>query len=245
MDDRLAGNSQSQSNSRSQAGTKAERRPGLAGVILPLWNWFLSIPDQRPLILALVVINFLGSLYGFYWYRDQLATTSPWVWIFVADSPLSTFYLTILLLLLLWSGRIGHGDGADAAGTYTPIDGLAYLGLVKYGFWTMFIIGLYWKMGGAFVWVDLMLFLSHGAMLVQALLFFRRHPSSRNSLLFAMAWFLVDDYLDYFKGYHATYPETSPEFGLVRTVSLISTWVVFAIFWFWRRRQRARERSTR
>ena len=234
MDDRLVANSQHQ----PQIKPKAKRSPGLSGAIRSLWDWFLSIPDQRPLIYALVVINLLGSLYGFYWYRDQFASTSPWMWIFVSDSPLSTFYLTIFLILLLWRGQREEGAA------FTPIDSLAYLGLMKYGFWTMFVIALYWGKGGGFVWVDLMLFLSHGAMLVQSLLFFRRYPATRTSLLLAMAWYLVNDYLDYFQGYHPYYPETSPEFGFVRTVSLISTWVVFAVFWFWRRRRLSRDRQS-
>lgn len=210
---------------------RSRRATGFAGLVRSLWDWFLSIPNQRPLIYALIVVNFLGSLYGFYWYRDQLITTAPWMWIFVADSPLSTFYLTTVLLLFL-SKR-----------NPAPLDGLAYLGLVKYGFWTMFVIGLFWVTGGAFSWVDLLLFLSHLAMLVQSFLFFRRHPATRASLGFAMAWYLVNDYLDYFKGYHPYYPEASPEFAFVRTVSLVSTWVVFAIFWLWRVRLDRRMRT--
>ena len=207
-------------------------------IIVALWDWFWSIPEQRPLLCFLVVANFLGSLYGFYWYKDQLATTPVKMWIFVPDSPLSSFYLTIVIILLL----AGRGR--------TPLDSLAYLGLLKYGFWTCFVIGLFWVTGGAFTWVDLMLFLSHLIMAVQSLLFFRRYPASRASLVFGMAWYLLNDWLDYFKGYHPYYPETSPEFGFVRTVSLASTWVVYAIFWGWRmwqlrqeqRRPRLRDR---
>jgi uncharacterized membrane protein YpjA len=195
----------------------------LGPVKLSAGHWFLSIPRQRLWLRLLIIINFLGSLYGFYWYWDQLVVTPPALWIFVSDSPLSTFYFAALLATLLSGRRPG------------PFGGLAYMGLVKYGFWTIFIIGLFWITGGGFTWVDLMLFLSHLAMVIEACLFFRVHPASRVSLGAAMVWYLVNDYLDYFRGYHPTYPEANPEFGLVRAVSLASTWVVFLIFWTWSR----------
>ena len=47
------------------------------------------ILDNKKLILALAIINFVGFLYGIYYYWHQLNATPFYLWIFTLDSPLS------------------------------------------------------------------------------------------------------------------------------------------------------------
>jgi uncharacterized membrane protein YpjA len=56
--------------------------------------------DKR-FLSVLLLINILGSFYGYYWYRGQLAATNVLLWPFVPDSPLSTTLFSLVLVLYL------------------------------------------------------------------------------------------------------------------------------------------------
>lgn len=168
-----------------------------------------AVEDRRWLRL-LVAANLMGSLYGFWWYADQLAAT-PWVlWPWTADSPLSTFFLTGVLVL--W-----------AAGRRLPaLEALAFFGLVKYGFWTVLVLGLWWAGGAPVGWVDAGLVLTHTIMVLQGLVFVRRHRLGAGALGFALAWYAWNDFLDYAAGYHPHFPDPGA-LPLIRAVALAST----------------------
>ncbi|MHB0885413.1 MAG: DUF1405 domain-containing protein [Bacillota bacterium] len=195
-----------------------------------LWNWFWSIPADRRWLWPLIAINFAGSLFGFYWYRDQLATTPWYTWIIVADSPLSSFYFTFVLLNLQRRVRAGW------------LEAVAYVGLIKYGFWTFMVISLYWLEGGPVIIMEALLVLSHLAMLVEGLMYFRYFTPATGWLVAATAWFAFDDYLDYFHGYVPSIP-VGAHLRLVVAVSLASTYVVLAILLLMRRFALAREET--
>lgn len=167
------------------------------------------IADRRWLGLLLAV-NLVGAGYGFDWYAGQLRATPVWLWPLTADSPMSLLFFA-LALTAWWLGR-----------RWPVMEALGYLGLLKYGFWTMFVVGLHWAGGGAFQWIDLFLFTSHGFMALQALLLVGALPLAVGAFGPALAWYLANDYFDY------VHPGT-PTMGflaapaLIRSVSLTST----------------------
>lgn len=189
----------------------------------------MQIRTRRDWLLALILINFGGSLYGFYWYREQLAATPFRYWLFVPDCPLATL-LFALALWFIYRGR--------EINTYTV---LTLFGLVKYGFWTVFVLGLYWRTGGRLVFADFALFVSHLWMVAEALVFIPSTVRRLRSVGIVFVWFLLNDYMDYGLGLYPTLP--NPEFlPLIRTVSLLSTPVLTAAFLLIARRN-ARERA--
>lgn len=185
----------------------------------------LALAPRRGWFWLLVLGNLAGSLYGFWWYAEQLAVTPVAVWPWTADSPLSTFFLTGVLLAW-WRGR-----------RVPLLEGLAWLGLLKYGFWTVFVLGLWWARGGTFWWVDAMLVATHAFMVLQGMVFARAHRLGPGALGFALAWYVLNDALDYAAGFHPRIPDPAV-FGLVRAVSLAST----PLFWLAVRRLAGRSR---
>ncbi|MDK2820448.1 MAG: hypothetical protein PWP31_413 [Clostridia bacterium] len=50
-------------------------------------------------------INIIGTIYGYYWYKEQLINT-PLIWcFFTPDSPLSTTLFALALIFTLKSGE--------------------------------------------------------------------------------------------------------------------------------------------
>lgn len=130
-------------------------------MFIRLWRDFLRDPWQRRFALPLVIINLLGSVYGYYWYREQLAGTPFYAWPFVPDSPLST---TLFALAL----------GASLAGVERVfLTIIACTASIKYGLWALAVISHFWWLGGAVTFVESMLWLSHLGMVVQGCIYLR------------------------------------------------------------------------
>jgi len=166
--------------------------------------------ENRRLLGLLLGVNLVGAGYGFDWYAGQLRATPVGLWPLTADSPMSLLFFCLAL-------------GAWLLGRRRPVlETLGYLGLLKYGFWTMLVVGLHWAGGGDLQWIDLFLFVSHGFMALEALLLVGGLPLRAGAFGPALAWYLAGDYLDYL---HPGTPTMGflPELALTRAVSLIST----------------------
>ncbi len=175
----------------------------------------VAAAEDRRWLWLLLLGNLGGSVFGFDWYKSQLAVT-PWLlWPVTADSPLATLLFTLVVGLWL-------------AGRRSPaLEALAALGLLKYGFWTIFVLGLYWLTGGRFLPIDGLLFATHGWMVVQGLLVLRAAPPGPGALALAAAWYFLNDAVDYFTAWRPWLPDPA-HFGLVRVVSAAST----GAFWW-------------
>jgi hypothetical protein len=92
-------------------------------------HYVLSLLRKRTVLWILFIVNFLGSIYGFYWYKEQLALTEPKVLtLFVPDSPTASAFFTFVLLLYLCSRR-------------SPLlEAFASITLFKYGIWAVVMI---------------------------------------------------------------------------------------------------------
>ncbi|MGD6962185.1 DUF1405 domain-containing protein [Fictibacillus phosphorivorans] len=121
--------------------------------------WIRTIIMDRMFLLALLLINILGTIYGYYWYLYQLQET-PWYFLpFVPDSPTASLFFVFVIIGFLRDKQ--HG----------VIEALAVATLFKYGIWA---VGM--NLGGAFVGTPLdlinyMLIFSHLGMAVQGLLY--------------------------------------------------------------------------
>ena len=142
----------------------------------PFQLWFIRI---------LIVINVLGSVYGYYWYRYQLLSTSKIFWPFIPDSPLATTLTALALILFLYNKRNSF------------FEWIAYTSVIKYGIWAVIIISHYGLTGGHIQPEIWMLWFSHLGMAAQGLVFLRHVRVSRREVAAGTAWMLFNDLLDY------------------------------------------------
>lgn len=170
------------------------------------WHRIDYYLEQKRFIIALIFINLLGSIYGFFLYKEQLLATPTKLLIFVPDSSLASIFFTIFLILYLFKKR------------YPLIEVLAAVSLFKYGVWATGVI-----LWGAWVtepsvmkmitletvsWTNMILIFTHIAMVLQALLFYKKYSFGFWYILFAGIWLFSNDLLDYNLDIHPWLPDS-------------------------------------
>jgi len=179
-------------------------------------RWFLA---------SMFTVNFLGSIYGFYWYKNQLAVTDAKWLIFVPDSPTASAFFTGVLLLYLVRRR-------------SPLlEALASVTLFKYGIWA--VVMIVW--GGlldprpfleALDWQQWMLIFSHLGMAAQALLYAPFYTYRHRELFVVALWTLLNDALDYGVDIHPWLAASLEPFdhlvGMFTAILSLTTLLIFA-----------------
>lgn len=155
------------------------------------WRLFIKDPWQARYIVLLLPVNALGSIYGYYWYYEQLISTNKLLWFFVPDSPLATTLFAVVLLLWL----LGYRS--------TLLNLIALTANIKYGLWAVVMISDFWIKGGMVEFSELILWVSHLGMAAQGILYLRADLSSikKNAgrlLLMLTIWLLFNDFIDYY-----------------------------------------------
>ncbi len=196
-----------------------------------LRNLFHDVAHQRRWWWALLMINFFGSLYGFYWYKNQLLATPRWQWPVVPDSPGSTFLLCIWLALLL-AGVDWRRPSMQLLGA------IAFVSNMKYGLWTATVLpqaGI--KYGWEFDFIHLSL--SHAAMWVQGMIYARHYRPAPVYALTALLWMWFQDLIDYqVLMTHPTLPYPQElAFARAAAVALSTIWGGFLVWQAWFDRQ--------
>ncbi|HOV80556.1 MAG TPA: DUF1405 domain-containing protein [Bacillota bacterium] len=155
-----------------------------------IWKDFLRDPWQARFSIPLIIINASGSVFGYLWYRGQLAGTPFYFWPFVPDSPLAvTFFASALAL--------------GMAGAVNPLfQSIAVTAPIKYGVWATVVIVHYWLGGGPVESVEVMLMLSHIGMFVEGAVFLRSMQFGLPVVLSTWAWMFINDIMDYAAGLH-------------------------------------------
>jgi uncharacterized membrane protein YpjA len=158
----------------------------LIKIIRSIIDWIYR--DHR-ILTVIIAINIIGSLFGLYYYWDQLMMTPWYLWIFVPDCPLYTFLLIFALIFLILGQR------------YDTFNTMTAVGLSMYGTWTMFVL-LYFKevfFSPANALMSVGLFVSHGGMALESVLLLPYLKKTKLiPWLIAGAWFLVQTFFDYF-----------------------------------------------
>jgi uncharacterized membrane protein YpjA len=174
--------------------------------------------DDR-FLAGLLVINILGSLYGYYWYRGQLAATGILLLPFVPDSPLSTTLFAFVLVFMLIRKKI----------TILPL--LASAFLVKYGLWAVAINLHLLFLGEGFTWVNLMLALSHLGMAVEGVIYYPFQGVTCREVLFVTGVLAFQDFMDYVIGTHPYLFSDAQYFFALHTALMLSG-VVIGFIWY-------------
>ncbi|WP_238323020.1 DUF1405 domain-containing protein [Gorillibacterium massiliense] len=155
---------------------------------------------SRSMLHTLFWINFLGTIYGYYWYWDQiqdtLAEKPAWMVILVPDSPTGSLFFTLSLLYLIVDSYSGKARAKDGQ-LRRIIEGLAVFSSFKYGIWAVSIILAANAMGVPSSWQDWLLAFSHLGMALEALLFSRFFKLDALAIGIGAAWLFASDIVDY------------------------------------------------
>jgi uncharacterized membrane protein YpjA len=194
-----------------------EKPAPAAAKLLRTFLWFRK---NRTAALLILLTNLGGVAFGFYYYAAQFADTLIPLWLWVPDSP----FAVGLFAAVLW---------LDRKGKKSPfLETLAFIGLVKVGLWTAFVLKFH---ADAFYAPDRaalseILYWLHLGMVAEAFLL---RPSAR-ALPPALGWYLLDWALDYGLGIYPRIP--AREIGFVRDVTLLLLLGSAACAYAWRRR---------
>lgn len=150
------------------------------------WGCFVGWLGKRSTLLLLLAINGPGTIYGYFWYRHQLASTEPWYLLpFVPDSPTASLFFCFVLALFLSNRR-------------SPlIEAFACVTLVKYGLWATIMLIWTGALGGQLTAAHYMLILSHIGMALEAVLYIPYYRFKFIHLALVAFWVFSNDLLDY------------------------------------------------
>lgn len=140
---------------------------------------------SKSFLIFLLVVNILGTIYGYIWYGSQLAITPAKFLVFVPDSPTASLFFVIVLIYFLFDRNAPY------------IEALAVVTLFKYGIWAVVMNLLTMVVQGGLGWQGYMLIASHGAMAVQGLLYAPFYKVKLRHLVFAGIWTIHNDIIDY------------------------------------------------
>lgn len=181
-----------------------------------------SILANKRLIVSLAIINFVGFLYGIYYYHYQLSITPFYLWIFTLDSPLPVLLFVFVSYFLYYNKKMPQW-----------LLFLVIVGLIKYGFWTALVIILFrdYFFGFAPLIYALNLPLHIGMMLEGAVLTVKLKPKILD-LGIVLAFFLINDILDYFFGTLPIIPNTYNSYLLIESLAVT---VAVPLILYWRK----------
>ncbi|AJD91290.1 membrane protein [Jeotgalibacillus malaysiensis] len=171
-----------------------------------IYSWLTN----RYFLIILFITNLLGTIYGYYWYRFQLADTEPIFLIFVPDSPTASLFFTIVIFGYLINRQ------------WPLIEALAIITLFKYGIWAVVMNFLTWGVTGEMSAVAWMLVLSHAAMAVQGLLYAPFYRMKIWHIVLAAVWTFHNDVIDYV---YMQYPVYSRLAEMIDHIGYFTFWL--------------------
>jgi uncharacterized membrane protein YpjA len=172
-------------------------------------KWVYLLLAHRSVLWLLLIINVIGTIYGYIWYRYQLAETPVIFLPFVPDSPTASLFFVLVLTAFLFRRH------------FPLLEALAITTLVKYGIWAVVMNLLVWKVTGTLDVAGWMLIISHGAMAIEGILYAPFYRFRWPHLAFAAVWTLHNDIIDYV-------------FGMMPRYSVLSQYISsIGYFTFW------------
>lgn len=184
-----------------------------------LKNLLLEDPCQEWFLLTLTAVNLMGSIYGYYWYAGQLASTPFIWWPFIPDSPLATTLFALALLLAYYRRENG------------ALRLIAAAAVIKYGLWAVVVISDYWLAGAPLTAVEAGLWLSHLGMLIEGGLFLRHWPATRRQLPLVVLWLGLNDFIDYGLGLHPYLFSPGQEALALAAAASLSLGLILYLVW--------------
>lgn len=148
-------------------------------------TWFIHLLKTPVMLWLVLIINALGTIYGYIWYGYQLEQTPAIFLIFVPDSPTASLFFCFVLVGFIFKKN------------FRLFEALAIITLVKYGIWAVVMNILTLFETGYLPIEGYMLIVSHGAMAVQGVLYSPYYRFKLWHLVVAGVWTLHNDVIDY------------------------------------------------
>jgi uncharacterized membrane protein YpjA len=153
-----------------------------------------KVTGNRRLLFLVLLINVAGTLFGLYYYWEQLGMTPWYLWLAVPDCPLYTFFMAIALTLIL----IGK--------PWTAFNAITAVGTTMYGVWTVIVLLYFGEvfLSPGMVEPTMQRLIAHGAMAFEGFLLLP-YLTNVKPVQWALTalWFLALDSVDY--AYHFTF----------------------------------------
>lgn len=150
-----------------------------------IWARLWTILISKTFLIMLLIVNLLGSIYGYIWYGDQLAEAKPIFLMFIPDSPTATLFFSIAIIGWLLKKH------------WRLFEALALVTLVKYGVWAVVMNLMVLNELGSLGFAGWMLVVSHGLMAVQGLLYMPMYDFKSVHIIITAIWTLHDVVIDY------------------------------------------------
>lgn len=147
--------------------------------------WLKYIWMDKRFLSFMLIVNVLGTIYGYIWYGSQLADTPFKFLAFVPDSPTASLFFVVVLI------------GFLVKRNFPLFEALAIVTLFKYGIWAVVMNLLVYVVTGVLDPIALMLILSHLGMAVQGVLYAPFYKIKPIHLLLTGIWTLHNDVIDY------------------------------------------------
>lgn len=172
----------------------------------------------------LFFINLIGSIYGFYWYHQQLSETNGILKLFVPDSPTASLLFTLALFMIIIKKP-------------KPFLSLMACGwLIKYGFWAAIINTHFYLIGGNYTFTNFHLTLSHLGMAAEGLLYINDVDFNKHHLFTLICFMIISDVLDYKLGIHPwLFAQSQLNVAIVSIVLLTALISLYCIFLYKKR----------
>jgi uncharacterized membrane protein YpjA len=167
------------------------------------------------LISILIFLNTLAVFVGYIFYYEQFLQTPWYLYIFVPDCP-----LYVLLAIPIILGLKNE--------TYRF---LVSTGLLKYGIWTIFVFFVYssYYFSDEVKIVTILFIFGHLGMILQGLAFLPYKNVKKSMVLIAIAWFILNDFIDYYIGTRPFLPQNDVTLPVAEAI--IST-ILIPLFLF-------------
>ncbi|MBP1155287.1 MULTISPECIES: DUF1405 domain-containing protein [unclassified Paenibacillus] len=198
------------------------------------WSYFFSreFLGSRPMLWMLFWVNFLGTIYGYIWYGNQLKYTvehmSPLYLPFVPDSPTASLFFTWFLLIMLIGRK--DVDRKTSSGFRGFVEAFAVITSFKYGIWAVAMIMAGAYQGDLLVWQDWMLTISHLGMAAEALLYYRFYRFRWMAVLIVACWVLLNDAMDYAVGVYPWLPKVlEDDLAQIASFTILLSWASIAV----------------
>jgi uncharacterized membrane protein YpjA len=184
------------------------------GQMLMWKEYLIAMLRDRAFLWILLIINILGTIYGYIWYIPQLERTPGVFLIFVPDSPTASLFFCFVLAAFLMRKSI------------PLIEALAAVTLLKYGIWAVAMIVAAAAAGDTLTWQQYMLIGSHLGMAVQGLLYSPFYRIKAWHLIAAAVWTLHNDVIDYIYGMHPWV--SSSIYSYINEIAYFTFWLSIA-----------------
>lgn len=185
----------------------------------------------RVLFWLIILVNLGAAASGLiFYYGEELASTNPLLWIFVADSAV---YATLFAVAFYFQGEPRPKALKKWFGRVPDLSWLWFLifvGALKYGFLTVFVLSTY----SSFFFTPeagLMFSVLFGFnifLMFETILLVGKIRVKEVFLLISLGWFLINDFSDYLLGTHIQLPESALGFMFPATMGMSVVFTLMA-----------------